>query len=262
MACGRCEGMELTITPHHAKYYAHDLTRRAGTGMDWLSMALFDAAAGLNPHQIDASLFAIQSPLSKCVVLADEVGLRKTTEAGIVLGHFWAERERRFLVICPASIRKQWALELEEKFNLPQQVVDTKAYSHAGRRGRMPLGSHIGRCHVTPLCKPAARGTQDECLGSRRHRRSSTSCVTRTVRVTRWVTGIRWVTEDCRKRLLTATRLQNSLLKLYGLSTLIDGRLFGDVSSFRSQYASEGGNLEGLAAATFSLCASLPYATT
>jgi len=48
-------------------------------------MALFDAAVDLNPHQIEAALFALQSPLSKGVILADEVGLGKTIEAGIVL---------------------------------------------------------------------------------------------------------------------------------------------------------------------------------
>ncbi len=111
--------LPITLSPYHAKYFAHDLTRRAATGIDRLSMSLFDAAVDLNPHQIEAALFALESPLSKGVILADEVGLGKTIEAGIVLCQFWAERKRRLLVICPASLRKQWALELEEKFNLP-----------------------------------------------------------------------------------------------------------------------------------------------
>jgi hypothetical protein len=81
--------MALTLTPHHAKYFAHDLTRRAASGMDRLSMALFDAAVDLTPHQIEFALFALQSPLSKGVILADEVGLGKTIEAGIVLCQFW-----------------------------------------------------------------------------------------------------------------------------------------------------------------------------
>src|SRR5258705_11459487 len=127
------------LTPYHAKYFAHDLTRRAATGMDRLSMSLFDAAVDLNPHQIEAALFALQSPISKGVILADEVGLGKTIEAGIVLCQFWAERKRRLLVICPASLRKQWALELEEKFNLPVQVVDAKAYHELRESGRSPL---------------------------------------------------------------------------------------------------------------------------
>jgi SNF2 family DNA or RNA helicase len=102
-------------------------------------MSLFDAAVDLNPHQIEAALFALQSPLSKGVILADEVGLGKTIEAGIVLCQFWAERRRRLPVICPASIRKQWSLELEEKFNLPAVVVDAKGYREARREGRDPL---------------------------------------------------------------------------------------------------------------------------
>ena len=65
----------MDLTPHHAKYFAHDLTRRAVVGMDRLSMSLFDAAVDLNPHQIEAALFALESPLSKGVILADEVGL-------------------------------------------------------------------------------------------------------------------------------------------------------------------------------------------
>jgi len=116
----------MNLTPHHAKYFAHDLTRRAPRGMERLSMSLFDASVDLNPHQIEAALFALHSPLSKGVILADEIGLGKTIEAGIVLCQFWAERKRRLLVICPASIRKQWALELEEKFNMPTRVLDTK----------------------------------------------------------------------------------------------------------------------------------------
>ena len=129
----------MPITPFHAKYFAYDLTRRATSGMDRLSMSLFDAAVDLNPHQIEAALFALQSPLSKGVILADEVGLGKTIEAGIVLCQFWAERKRRLLVICPASIRKQWALEMQEKFNLPTRVLDAKAYREAQRNGRAPL---------------------------------------------------------------------------------------------------------------------------
>ena len=109
----------VQLTPHQAKYFAHDLTRRAASGIDRLSMSLFDAAVDLNPHQIEAALFALQSPLSRGVILADEVGLGKTIEAGIVLCQFWAERKRRLLVILPANLRKQWSQELEDKFYLP-----------------------------------------------------------------------------------------------------------------------------------------------
>src|ERR1035437_2491117 len=131
---------ESELTVYHAKYFAHDLTRRAGSGIDRLSMSLFDAAVDLNPHQIEAAVFALESPLSKGVILADEVGLGKTIEAGIVLCEYWAERKRKLLVISPASIRKQWALELAEKFNIQCEVLDAKAYNDAKAAGNpMPF---------------------------------------------------------------------------------------------------------------------------
>jgi ERCC4-related helicase len=233
------------LTPYHAKYFAHDLTRRAVSGMDRLSMSLFDAAVDLNPHQIEAALFTLQSPLSKGVILADEVGLGKTIEAGIVLCQFWAERKRRLLVLCPASIRKQWALELEEKFNLPTLVLDAKAYREAQRSGRAPLVEKtviILSFNYGNALREELKAIQwdlvviDEAHKLRNAYRPSNKVGQ----------GLRWATEDRRKLLLTATPLQNSLLELYGLSTLIDDHLFGDINSFRAQYASAGGNLNEL----------------
>jgi len=100
------------ITDYHAKYFAHELSRVGGSGVDRLGRALFDACVDLNPHQIEAALFALRSPISKGVLLADEVGLGKTIEAGLVLCQYWAEKRRHILVIVPASLRKQWAIEL------------------------------------------------------------------------------------------------------------------------------------------------------
>src|SRR3984893_9696449 len=129
----------VSLTAYHAKYFAHDLTRKSTNGIDRLLMSLFDAAVDINPHQIEASLFALKSPLSNGVILADEVGLGKTIEAGIVLCQLWAERRRRLLVICPASLRKQWALELGEKFNLPTRVLDSKSVRDEQRKGNNAL---------------------------------------------------------------------------------------------------------------------------
>src|SRR5947207_6785390 len=124
-------------TAYHARYFAHELTRRRpAADVDRLSMSLFDASVDLNPHQIEAAMFALKSPLSKGVVLADEVGLGKTIEAGLVLCQYWAERRRRLLVVCPASLRKQWSLELEEKFHLPSVILDSASFREAVRQGK------------------------------------------------------------------------------------------------------------------------------
>lgn len=235
----------MTITPYHAKYFAHDLTRRGSAGLDRLSMSLFDAAVDLNPHQIEAALFALQSPLSKGVILADEVGLGKTIEAGIVLCQFWAERKRRLLVIGPASIRKQWALELAEKFNLPAVVLDAKAYRDAQRAGRSPLAEKavivMSFNYANKIRDDLKTIAWDLVVIDEAHKLRNAYRPSNKVGQ-----GIRWATEDCRKLLLTATPLQNSLLELYGLSTLIDEHLFGDVNSFRVQYASPGCSLDAL----------------
>ena len=74
----------MNITPHQAKYYAHQLLCQK-SGDERLSQALFDAQVDLQPHQIDAALFALENPLREGVLLADEVGLGKTIEAGLVL---------------------------------------------------------------------------------------------------------------------------------------------------------------------------------
>lgn len=234
------------ITDFHAKYFAHELTRRHGANdAERLSQSLFDASVDLNPHQIEAALFALKSPLSKGVLLADEVGLGKTIEAGIVLCQFWAERRRRLLVICPASLRKQWAVELEEKFNLPAFVLDARTGRELRKKDQVPLRQKA----IIILSYHYANTIRDELITinwdlvviDEAHKLRNAYRESNKIGQ-----GIRWATQDCRKLLLTATPLQNSLLELYGLSTLIDEHLFGDVDAFRSQYASTGGDLDGL----------------
>ena len=242
------------LTPHQAKYIAHDLTlQHAGGGLERLSQALFNASVDLNPHQIEAAVFALKSPLSKGVLLADEVGLGKTIEAGIVLCQYWAERKRQLLVICPASLRKQWALELEEKFNLPALVLDAKTWREAQRQGLAPLQQKavliVSYAFATRL-KEDIRAigwhlvVMDEAHKLRNAYRESN----------KMGQAIRWATADSRKLLLTATPLQNSILELYGLSTLIDDNLFGDLGAFRSQFTGAGSDLVGLRQRLSSFC--------
>ncbi len=236
---------ESGCTDHQAKYFAYELTRLAPSGADRLSMSLFDAAVDLNPHQIEAALFALHSPTSKGAILADEVGLGKTIEAGIVLCQFWAERKRRLLVICPASLRAQWAAELSEKFNLPAAVVDSKVRRDALRLGRDPLaGAHIVVASfnfVHTVRDEVGQTAWDLVVIDEAHKLRNVYKPNNKIGQ-----GIKTATEGCRKLLLTATPLQNSLLELYGLSTLIDDHLFGDVDSFRSQFMSAGASLSEL----------------
>ncbi|MDY0223423.1 MAG: SNF2-related protein [Desulfobacterium sp.] len=234
------------MTKFHSKYFAHELTRAGGKGVDRLGRALFDACVDLNPHQIEAALFALRSPLSKGVLLADEVGLGKTIEAGLVICQSWAENCRKLLVVCPASLRKQWAVELEEKFNLPSQILDAKTYRDSQKAGN-PNPFDERKIIICSMHFVASKAMDiraipwnlvviDEAHKLRNAYRESN----------RIGQAVRQATFDRKKLLLTATPLQNSLLELYGLSTIIDDNIFGDLASFRTQYINYGGDVSGL----------------
>src|SRR6202521_4424061 len=124
----------MDYTPHQGSYFAHRITLE-GLGDDVLAQSLSTARVDLNPHQVDAALFALSSPLSRGALLADEVGLGKTIEASLVIAQRWAERKRRILLIVPASLRKQWSQELFEKFSLPSVIVERKTYTDARKKG-------------------------------------------------------------------------------------------------------------------------------
>jgi predicted nucleic acid-binding Zn-ribbon protein len=236
----------MPLTPYHAKYFAHELTRLGGSGVERLGRSLFDASVQLQPHQIDAALFALKSPLEKGVILADEVGLGKTIEAGLVMCQLWAEKKRHILVICPAALRKQWEAELMDKFNLPARVIDARSYRVLRSEGSTEpfltdqvviCSFHYASRKATELqAVPWDLVVIDEAHKLRNAYRESATMAN----------NLRQALADRKKLLLTATPLQNSLLELYGLSTLIDENLFGDLPSFKTQYTSAQANLAEL----------------
>ena len=125
-------------TDYHAKYFANNLTKKCSSGnIEKFAGTLSDARVQLNPHQIDAALFAFKSPFSKGAILADEVGLGKTIEAGIVISQYWAERKRNLLIIMPASLRKQWQQELQEKFFLPSIILEANSFNEEINNGNL-----------------------------------------------------------------------------------------------------------------------------
>jgi SNF2 family DNA or RNA helicase len=128
----------MNLTDFHTTYFAHELTKRcASDSVEKLAMVLADAQVDLNPHQVEAALFAFRSPFSKGAILADEVGLGKTIEAGLLLAQKWAERKRRLLVIVPANLRKQWSQELADKFYLPFLILEARSFDEAIRVGNL-----------------------------------------------------------------------------------------------------------------------------
>ena len=228
----------MEITNYHAKYFAHELTKRCSSdSIEKLAGAVAGAQVDLNPHQVDAALFAFNSPLSKGALLADEVGLGKTIEAGLVLSQKWAERKRRMLVIVPSNLRKQWHQELTEKFFLPCRILETKSYNAAIRQGRFrPFeGEGIVICSYQFARNKAADVANtpwDLVVLDEAHRLRNVYKPSNVIANT-----LKLALANNNKLLLTATPLQNSLLELFGLVSFIDEHTFGDLKSFREQFA-------------------------
>lgn len=237
------------LTPHQAQYIAWQLTRQAGDGsVESLASTLVDSQVDLNPHQVDAALFACRNPLSRGVILADEVGLGKTIEAGLVISQRWAERRRKVLIIVPANLRKQWHQELQDKFGLQGLILEAKSYNALRKQG---LAQPFVHQHGPVICsyqfaKTKAKDIQaiawDLLVLDEAHRLrnvyKSGNVIAKTLKEA--------LAHAPSKVLLTATPLQNSLLELYGLVSLIDERVFGDLDSFRTQFTGKASALEHL----------------
>ncbi len=233
------------ITRFHARYYASLLTRRAvGGDLDSISQSLLSSTVDINPHQIDAALFAFKSPFNKGVILADEVGLGKTIEAGLVLCQYWSTGKKKIIVVCPASLRKQWESEMQDKFGIPSDILDTKNFNAYCREGRNPLSpKRVVICSYNFAAKHKGDimthcfdlAVVDEAHKLRNVYRSSA----------RTSADVRDALYGVKKLLLTATPFQNSLMELYGLTSIIDDHIFGSEKSFRSEYG-KGENLKEL----------------
>jgi len=241
-------GWAVRYTAYHSQYWAHALTLRGSGGdITALSRSIANARVDLNPHQIDAALFALRSPFTNGAILADEVGLGKTVEAGIVLSQKWAERRRRILIVVPAMIRKQWQQELSEKFFIPAEVLDSQVVGRSRKNGG---GNPFAQKDKAVICSynfAAARAAEvaqvpwdvvvvDEAHRLRNVHRSRTRLQNNPAARKTMAHRITEAVGKAPKLLLTATPLQNSLLELFSLVSVIDAHVFGDIASFREQF--------------------------
>lgn len=225
-------------TDYQSAYWANALTLKSSTGsLESLSRSIADARVDLNPHQVDAALFAVRSPLSKGVILADEVGLGKTIEAGLVIAQRWAERRRKILLVLPATLRKQWQQEIQEKFCLPAIILENKTFNALRRDGQMNPFDQDNQIVICSYHFASAKMFEvnqvkwslvviDEAHRLRNVYKPANRIAANIARALR----------PAPKILLTATPLQNSLLELYGLVSVLDEHTFGDLDSFREQF--------------------------
>ncbi|MBP3510818.1 MAG: DEAD/DEAH box helicase family protein [Prevotella sp.] len=229
---------EQNLTAYQAKFFANYLSRRLpANDLTKLTASLQNARVDLTPHQIEAALFAFQSPLSKGAILADEVGLGKTIEAGIILSQNWAEHKRHLLIICPANLRKQWSCELQEKFFLPSIILEKKSFNEQIEQGNL---NPFNQDEAIVICSFQFAKTKASYIKQtswhlavidEAHRLRNVYKPANVIANT-----IKSALADRRKILMTATPLQNSILELFGLVSIVDDFVFGDIKSFKERF--------------------------
>lgn len=229
-------------TPYQSGYIAHALSLE-GVSENALAQTIAGSKVDLNPHQVDAALFALASPLSNGVILADEVGLGKTIEASLVLAQKWAEHKRRLLLVVPATLRKQWSQELVEKFSLPSRILEARNFreaQEAGAANPFQMESAFGEPAVVICSYEFASRKQtelasvhwdlvvfDEAHKLRNFYKGESAKI---------ASRLDAALKGRPKLLLSATPLQNNLQELYGLIAIIDPHFFGNLDAFKARY--------------------------
>lgn len=236
------------FTRHQSAYFAHWLTQ-SGKIENQISRAMASARVDMNPHQIDAACFALKSPLEKGVLLADEVGLGKTIEASLVMAQKWAEAKRHILLVVPASLRKQWNQELQDKFELPSVIIDGKVAVELKKEG---INNPFDHQDKIVICSYEYASRQKDAIRlvswnlvvfDEAHKLRNLYQKKGSKRARSLVEATEFA--DSRV-LLSATPIQNNLMELYGLSQVIDPHFFGDEKSFRSLYVNRQKNDKAL----------------
>jgi superfamily II DNA or RNA helicase len=231
---GEARRSAAPLSRFHQLIAAESLSARAGSGTARLAPALAHAAVDLNPHQVEAAAFALSALPTGGAVLADEVGLGKTIEAGLVIAQLASEGRGRTVVLVPASLRNQWRDELRCKFALDAEVVDgDRARSAAGNPFDLPGVVILSHAFGALRADELSRIPWDLVVIDEAHRlRNAWRRDHRTGQ------ALRRALRRSPKLLLTATPLQNDLIELLGLASFIDDALLGSEESFRLQYAS------------------------
>lgn len=219
-------------------YLSHKLTEKKSiSDPDKLNNIIRTANIDLNPHQVDAAIFAFKSPLSRGAILADEVGLGKTIEAGLIINELWAEGRQHILILVPASLRTQWQDELRNRFYLESTILDSSSFKSLQKEKNKSnplfepniyIASHNFAYRYDIFVKevPWDLVVIDEAHRLRNVWRKSNKVAKR----------VRETIQNRPKILLTATPLQNNLMELYGLTSFLEENYLGTEYSFKTLF--------------------------
>jgi len=179
-------------------------------------------------HQIDTALTALRDMRGRAL-LADEVGLGKTIEAGIITKELVLRGlVRSILVLTPASLTEQWREELENKFHERFTVMETPSDWRAVR-------DHDDGRWITSLDRAKRKHQSAEIL----EREYDLLIIDEAHKLKNRSTLAWQFVNRIRKRyvlLLTATPIQNDLMELYSLITILAPGQLGTVRAFRRHF--------------------------
>src|SRR6516225_12125719 len=197
-----------------------------------------------NPHQIDAVIFALRRLREGGCILADEVGLGKTIEAGLVIAQSRAEGAARILLIVPKSLIGQWQNEMLTLFGIVA-LEDQSNFFAPGVHlvGREFAGSEHG-AELLGSVAPFDLVVIDEAheIFAGLHKRFARDGVyDETSNEALMAHRVRGFLRSASVLLLTATPIQNSLAELWGLVQYVEptGTLLGDITTFREVFCCE-----------------------
>lgn len=227
----------ITAEEIKAKYWALEVLASGNQNdMGNISGSLGTSKIDMNPHQIDAALFALQSPISQGVILADEVGLGKTIEAGIVISEYFSRGKNSIIVVAPASLCQQWQTEMQEKFDLPTQILDSKIIRTALKDENTDIFHFNGITIFSYNCAVQFKKLMKDCdwdlvvIDEAHKLRNFYKGKTKIAE------GINETFLGKKKLLLTATPIQNSLMDIFSLVSIIDPSILGNEYSFMENY--------------------------
>lgn len=202
---------------------------------------LLNAHIDPNPHQVNAFCAAVQALKTGGIILADEVGLGKTIEAGLVINYVIKAGARNIMIVLPATLRKQWEIELEEKFNLESSILDRltvdkdrstwKAWLENSNKTKIAIVSYD---YSSKLMKTFPKVKWDFIVIDEAHNLRNVFHGTKRAK------NLYEITKGIPKILLTATPLQNRLSDLHGLASFIDDRIFGPEKIFNRKFVESG----------------------
>lgn len=205
----------------------------------------YDPLSGLSNARIEPKLHQIYvahrvtGKLQPRMILADEVGLGKTIEAGLILKELRARGlVDRVLVVCPASLQLQWMTELESKFNEEFTVIDGDAARHLEKGGHNPYERVNNAISSTTFAAMERRREQivsapwdlvifDEAHRVRRRLQGSSAVTTRAYEL---ADELKEVVDGL--LLLTATPMQLSTFELWSLIELVEPGLYPDYGDY------------------------------